>query len=69
VALGDSFTEGLGDPRPDGSGLAGWAGRFAERLAGVSPGLQYANLAVRGNGLPPKRPELLPLSNLGATPR
>jgi lysophospholipase L1-like esterase len=48
VALGDSFTEGLSDPRPDGSGLSGWADRFAEHLAEVSPGLAYANLAVRG---------------------
>jgi lysophospholipase L1-like esterase len=48
VALGDSFTEGLSDPRPDGSGLRGWADRFAEQLAEVRPGLAYANLAVRG---------------------
>jgi lysophospholipase L1-like esterase len=48
VALGDSFTEGLGDARADGSGLRGWADRFAERLAEVRPGLRYANLAVRG---------------------
>jgi lysophospholipase L1-like esterase len=48
VALGDSFTEGLSDPRPDGSGLRGWADRFAEHLAEVRPGLAYANLAVRG---------------------
>lgn len=51
VALGDSFTEGLGDPRPDDSGLAGWADRFAERLAEVRGGLWYANLAVRGKVL------------------
>jgi lysophospholipase L1-like esterase len=48
VALGDSFTEGLGDPYPDGSGYRGWADRFAERLAADRPGLRYANLAVRG---------------------
>jgi lysophospholipase L1-like esterase len=49
VALGDSFTEGLGDPYGDGTGLyRGWADRFAQRLAGVRPGLRYANLAVRG---------------------
>ena len=39
VALGDSFTEGLSDLRADGSGLAGWADRFAELLAGVRPDL------------------------------
>ena len=48
VALGDSFTEGLGDPHPDGTGYRGWADRFAERLAASRPGLRYANLAVRG---------------------
>jgi lysophospholipase L1-like esterase len=48
VALGDSFTEGLGDPCPDGSGYRGWADRLAERLAAERPGLRYANLAVRG---------------------
>jgi lysophospholipase L1-like esterase len=48
VALGDSFTEGLGDPDPDRTGHRGWADRFAERLAVGRPGLRYANLAVRG---------------------
>src|SRR5580700_1583488 len=42
VALGDSFTEGLGDP------YRGGADRFAERLGVDRPGLRYANLAVRG---------------------
>ncbi|WP_309129301.1 GDSL-type esterase/lipase family protein [Microbacterium sp.] len=45
VALGDSITEGLSDPGPDGS-LRGWADRLAMLLA-ASGGLQYANLAVR----------------------
>lgn len=47
VALGDSFTEGIGDPYPDGT-YRGWADRFARYLAAASPGLTYANLAVRG---------------------
>lgn len=47
VALGDSFTEGIGDPRPDGS-HRGWADRVAQRLAAQDPGFRYANLAVRG---------------------
>ncbi|WP_113700448.1 SGNH/GDSL hydrolase family protein [Nonomuraea lactucae] len=47
VALGDSQTEGLGDG-DDVRGHRGWADRFAERLARRSPGLLYANLAVRG---------------------
>ena len=51
VALGDSFTEGLGDPYPDGTGYRGWADRLAERLAVDRPGLRYANLAVRGKML------------------
>ncbi len=49
VALGDSFTEGVGDPDPARpNGVRGWADRFAEVLAGVQPGLHYANLAIRG---------------------
>ena len=47
VALGDSFTEGLGDLYEDGSGYRGWGDRFAERLAVQNAGLRYANLAVR----------------------
>ncbi|MBY6060846.1 glycosyltransferase [Microbacterium esteraromaticum] len=45
VALGDSLTEGLCDPAPDGT-LRGWADRLALLLAG-SGELRYANLAVR----------------------
>lgn len=49
VAVGDSFTEGLGDPEPSApSGLRGWADRVAETLAAYSPDFAYANLAVRG---------------------
>jgi lysophospholipase L1-like esterase len=51
VALGDSFTEGLDDPRADEQGYRGWADRFAERLAAQQPGLRYANLALRGKVL------------------
>ncbi|MCX4545563.1 SGNH/GDSL hydrolase family protein [Streptomyces sp. NBC_01565] len=47
VALGDSQTEGLGDG-DDTVGLRGFADRLAEHLAPHSPGLRYANLAVRG---------------------
>ncbi len=47
VALGDSFTEGIGDPYPDGS-YQGWADRFARYLAMASPSVTYANLAIRG---------------------
>ncbi|QGK68507.1 SGNH/GDSL hydrolase family protein [Allosaccharopolyspora coralli] len=47
VALGDSFTEGMDDPGPDG-GVRGWADRLAERLDAGTSGFRYANLAVRG---------------------
>ena len=50
VALGDSFTEGVGDPdetRPNG--VRGWADRVAAQLAG--DGVEYANLAIRGRKL------------------
>jgi len=47
AALGDSFTEGLNDPRP-GGGFMGWADRVAAALAERAPGFRYANLAVRG---------------------
>jgi lysophospholipase L1-like esterase len=47
VAIGDSQTEGLWDG-DDSSGLLGFADRLAITLDGLYPGLQYANLAVRG---------------------
>lgn len=49
VALGDSFTEGVGDPEPTApNGLRGWADRVAEVLAEEVPEFAYANLAIRG---------------------
>ncbi|MEW1950802.1 SGNH/GDSL hydrolase family protein [Pseudarthrobacter sp902506025] len=49
VALGDSFTEGVGDPDPRNPGkLRGWADRVAEELAVGHEDFAYANLAVRG---------------------
>jgi lysophospholipase L1-like esterase len=52
VALGDSFTEGVGDPDPSRpNGLRGWADRVAEVLAGQVDGFGYANLAIRGRKL------------------
>ncbi|MDN4478385.1 SGNH/GDSL hydrolase family protein [Demequina sp. SYSU T00039] len=48
VALGDSFTEGVGDPAP-GGGLRGWADLVAAGLAaGRDEPVHYANLAIRG---------------------
>ncbi|MFN8119920.1 MAG: SGNH/GDSL hydrolase family protein [Micropruina glycogenica] len=53
VAMGDSLTEGLVDPYPDGS-PRGWADRFAGHLAAAAgEPLQYANLAIRGRLLRP----------------
>lgn len=52
VALGDSFTEGVGDPDPTRpNGLRGWADRVAEVLAARTDDFRYANLAIRGRKL------------------
>ncbi|MFG3338534.1 SGNH/GDSL hydrolase family protein [Glycomyces sp. NPDC048151] len=48
VAIGDSFTEGVGDPDPGGEGYRGWADLFALRAAEQWPAFAYANLAIRG---------------------
>src|SRR5688500_16257756 len=48
VAMGDSFTEGMGDAYPDGT-YRGWADLVAARLAiEAGPDFGYANLAIRG---------------------
>jgi lysophospholipase L1-like esterase len=59
VAIGDSFTEGLNDPLPDG-GFRGWADRVAAVLAEQVAGFRYANLAVRGKLLAEVIAEQLP---------
>lgn len=56
VALGDSFTEGVGDDDPTRpNGVRGWADRVAEVLAGRAAAageeFGYANLAIRGRKL------------------
>ena len=62
VAVGDSFTEGLDDPYPDGS-FRGWADLVAARLAAEAPdGLGYANLAVRGRLFPEVIVEQVPVA-------
>lgn len=54
VAVGDSFTEGVGDPAPTRpNGVRGWADRVAEVLAAEDPAFAYANLAIRGRKLMP----------------
>jgi lysophospholipase L1-like esterase len=53
VAIGDSFTEGVGDELPDGS-VRGWADLVAAGLASANGDpVRYANLAVRGKLLAP----------------
>lgn len=49
VAIGDSFTEGIGDPEVGSpGGHRGWADRVAEVLAEQTGDFAYANLAIRG---------------------
>lgn len=49
VAIGDSFSEGLGDPDPSApGGWRGWADRVADALSQGTDAFAYANLAVRG---------------------
>jgi lysophospholipase L1-like esterase len=59
VALGDSQTEGLWDG-DDSAGLVGFADRLAAMVDAVHPGLQYANLAVRGRRIVDVLDEQLP---------
>jgi len=59
VAIGDSFTEGMGDPGPDGV-ERGWADLLALGIAEAQDGrLDYANLAIRGRKLGPLLAEQL----------
>ncbi|WP_369252301.1 SGNH/GDSL hydrolase family protein [Geodermatophilus amargosae] len=74
VALGDSFTEGVGDPDPDRPGeYRGWADRLAGHLAVHAAAAQpdadveYANLAIRGRLLPQVLAEQVPVA-LAARP-
>ena len=53
VAIGDSFTEGVGDELPDGR-VRGWADLVAQGWAAASGGpIEYANLAIRGKLIEP----------------
>jgi len=53
VAIGDSFTEGVGDELPDGR-VRGWADLVATGLAAAADEpVLYANLAIRGRKLAP----------------
>ena len=60
VAVGDSFSEGMDDPYPDGT-FRGWADLVAARLAvEAGPDFRYANLAIRGRLLPSVIADQLP---------
>ena len=60
AAIGDSFTEGMGDERPDGT-PRGWADLVAAALAhAAGEPIGYANLAIRGRLLAPILDEQLP---------
>ncbi|MBN9629498.1 MAG: SGNH/GDSL hydrolase family protein, partial [Actinobacteria bacterium] len=53
IAIGDSFTEGVGDDLPDGR-QRGWADFVALGLAqATTEPVRYANLAIRGRKLAP----------------
>ncbi len=53
IAIGDSFTEGVGDELPDGR-VRGWADLVAEGWArGIGEPVDYANLAIRGKLIGP----------------
>ena len=60
--LGDSFTEGLDDPHPDGVHYRGWADLVAGRLAREVAGFRYANLAIRGRLLGAVAAEQVPVA-------
>ncbi len=67
VAIGDSFTEGVGDELPDGT-VRGWADLAAAGLAAATgEAVAYANLAVRGRLLEPIVTEQVPAA-LALTP-
>jgi lysophospholipase L1-like esterase len=61
VAIGDSFTEGMDDPGPDGT-FMGWADRLAAMISVQHGGFRYANLAIRGKTLQEIVDEQLPLA-------
>ena len=52
IAIGDSFTEGVGDPNLHyPNGFRGWADRLARQLGRADPEWEYANLAIRSKFL------------------
>jgi len=52
VVVGDSFSEGVGDPNLHyPNGFRGWADRMARQLGRADPRWEYANLAIRSKVL------------------
>ncbi|NNH02926.1 SGNH/GDSL hydrolase family protein [Microbacterium ulmi] len=68
VAIGDSFTEGVGDELPDGR-VRGWADLVAQGWADATgETIEYANLAIRGKLVwPIVEQQLEPALALGPT--
>ena len=68
VAIGDSFTEGVGDELPDGR-VRGWADLVAQGWADAAGRpIEYANLAIRGKLVwPIVQEQLEPALALGPT--
>ncbi|MDA4895823.1 MULTISPECIES: SGNH/GDSL hydrolase family protein [Microbacterium] len=68
VAIGDSFSEGVGDELPDGR-VRGWADLVAQGWADqIGAPISYANLAIRGKlAWPVVEEQLEPALALGPT--
>ncbi|UXN32786.1 SGNH/GDSL hydrolase family protein [Glutamicibacter sp. M10] len=63
MALGDSFTEGVGDWEPRlPNGVRGWADRVAKQLSKADPQWQYMNLGIRSRRLEQIIEEQIPVA-------
>lgn len=63
MAIGDSFTEGVGDWEPRlPNGVRGWADRVAKQLSKADPEWQYVNLGIRSRRLKSIIDEQIPVA-------
>lgn len=63
MAIGDSFTEGVGDWEPRlPNGVRGWADRVAKQLSKADPQWQYVNLGIRSQRLSTIVEEQIPVA-------
>lgn len=63
MAIGDSFTEGVGDWEPRlPNGVRGWADRVAKQLSKADPEWQYVNLGIRSRRLKSVIEEQIPVA-------